>query len=161
MDCITLQQFYRFWKCFWKCTSLWNILSEYGFEDNILTDIYTDNQSCVKHEGENNSCFHVGSGVRQGYVMSLLLFLLTMDRVMRCPPGYNTRIIGFEVDEIVNYKYLKTILTWHQYNKVKRQITKGNINYLKRLVFSLKDLNKNMFYNDCIFLKSICWYNNS
>ena len=66
--------------------SLWKILEAYGFPSkviNILKDMYADNQCCVRHEGQQSEWFHVKTGVRQGCVISPVLFLVVIDWVMR------------------------------------------------------------------------------
>ncbi|XP_039403554.1 uncharacterized protein LOC120409474, partial [Mauremys reevesii] len=66
--------------------SLWNILKTYGFPPkviNILKDMYADNKCCVHHEGQWSEWFHVRTGVRQGCVISPILFLVVIDWVMR------------------------------------------------------------------------------
>ena len=67
-------------------TTLWNILRSYGFPDkivNILTSFYSNNQCCVRHMGQQSEWFQVKSGVRQGCVISPLLFLVVIDWVMK------------------------------------------------------------------------------
>ena len=66
--------------------SLWKILQAYGFPQkviNILKDMYADNQCCVRHDGQHSDWFHVKTGVRQGCVISPVLFLVVIDWVMR------------------------------------------------------------------------------
>ena len=48
--------------------SLWKILELYGFPGkiiNILKDMYSDNQCCVRHENQQSEWFKVRIGVRQ------------------------------------------------------------------------------------------------
>ena len=66
--------------------TLWTILESYGFPGkviNILKDIYTGNQCCVRHENQQSEWFQVKTGVRQGCVISPVIFLIVMDWVMR------------------------------------------------------------------------------
>ena len=66
--------------------SLWKILRAYGFPTkviNILRDMYADNQCCVRHERKQSEWFHVKTGIRQGCVISPVLFLVVIDWVMR------------------------------------------------------------------------------
>ena len=66
--------------------SLWKILQAYGFPQkviNILKDMYADNQCCVRHDSQHSEWFHVKTGVRQGCVISSVLFLVVNDWVMR------------------------------------------------------------------------------
>ena len=67
-------------------TTLWNILRSYGFPGkivNILSSFYLKNQCCVRHVGQQSEWFQVKSGVRQGCVISPLLFLVVIDWVMK------------------------------------------------------------------------------
>ena len=66
--------------------TLWEILWSYGFPIkliNILRNMYEDNQCSVRHGGQQSEWFQVKSGVRQGCVISPLLFLLVVDWVMK------------------------------------------------------------------------------
>ena len=66
--------------------TLWNILRSYGFPSkviNILSSMYANNRCCVRHGGQHSDWFRVKSGVRQGCVISPLLFNIVMDWVMR------------------------------------------------------------------------------
>ena len=74
--------------------SLWKILRAYGFPTkviNILLDMYADNQCCVRHEGKQSEWFHVKTGIRQGCVISPVLFLVSIDWVMRRATGDQPR----------------------------------------------------------------------
>ena len=66
--------------------TMWKILWSYGFPVkiiNILKDMYASNQCCVRHGGQHSEWFRVMSGVRQGCVISPLLFLIVVDWVMK------------------------------------------------------------------------------
>ena len=66
--------------------TLWKILKSYGFPQkiiNILQSMYCDNQCSVKHGGQLSEWFWVKSGVRQGCVISPMLFLVAIDWVMK------------------------------------------------------------------------------
>ena len=66
--------------------SLWKILELYGFPGkiiNILKDMYSDNQCCVRHENQQSDWFKVRTGVRQGCVISPVIFLVVIDWIMR------------------------------------------------------------------------------
>ena len=60
--------------------TLWKILKSYGFPEkvNILKDVYTDNQCCVRHENQQSEWFKVKTGVQQGCVISPVI-LIVMD----------------------------------------------------------------------------------
>ncbi|GFR75445.1 retrovirus-related Pol polyprotein from type-1 retrotransposable element R2 [Elysia marginata] len=58
---------------------LWKILQAYGIPQkiiNILSEMYTNNQCCVRHGGQQSDWFAVKSGVRQGCTISPFLFLI-------------------------------------------------------------------------------------
>ena len=50
---------------------------------NIVKDMYNNNRCCVRHAGSLSEWFTVQTGVRQGCIISPLLFLITIDFVMR------------------------------------------------------------------------------
>ena len=63
---------------------LWQSLENYSIRgqllDNIRT-IYANNLSTVRTHNGLMDCFRVSSGVRQGCVLSPLLFIIYMDRI--------------------------------------------------------------------------------
>ena len=64
--------------------TLWKILRHYGIPDKIVKMIklfYEDFQARVLHEGEATEPFEMKTGVRQGCMLSPLLFLLVLDWV--------------------------------------------------------------------------------
>ena len=66
--------------------SLWKILELYGLPAkviNIIKDMYKDNRCCVRHAGKHSDWFQVKTGVRQGCIISPLLFLVVIDWVMK------------------------------------------------------------------------------
>ena len=66
--------------------SLWQIMSLYGLPPkviNIVKDMYANNACCVRHEGQQSEWFQVKTGVRQGCIISPLLFLIVIDYVMK------------------------------------------------------------------------------
>jgi hypothetical protein len=65
---------------------LWECLQEYGIDGQLLRAIkslYSDCKSCVRIAGKLSEQFNVSCGLRQGCVLSPLLFIVYMDRVMR------------------------------------------------------------------------------
>ena len=66
--------------------ALWKILKLYGLPKKIITIIqklYEESSSAVKIDGDVSSWFQVVTGVRQGCILSPLLFAITIDWVMR------------------------------------------------------------------------------
>ena len=66
--------------------SLWKILRAYGVPDmfiNIFRRLYEGCAYCVKTEEGYTEFFTVETGVRQGCILSPMLFILTIDYVMR------------------------------------------------------------------------------
>jgi len=66
--------------------SLWRILKKYRFPSDfidIMQNLYDEGQSTVKWSGTIGIWFKVTTGVRQGCILSLVLFVLAIDWVMR------------------------------------------------------------------------------
>ena len=59
---------------------------DYGIREQLLSAIqslYTDCRSCVRRNGSKSDCFQVRIGLRQGCVLSPLLFTVCMDSISR------------------------------------------------------------------------------
>jgi len=66
--------------------AVWNILRCYGIPERVIKVIqsfYNDSRCAVRAEGEMGEWFQIITGVRQGCVLSPLIFLLVMDWIMR------------------------------------------------------------------------------
>jgi hypothetical protein len=66
--------------------AVWNILRCYGIPEKVIRIIqsfYNDSRCAVRAEGEMGEWFRIITGVRQGCVLSPLLFLLVVDWIMR------------------------------------------------------------------------------
>ena len=66
--------------------SLWSILRQYGIPEeivNIIQNLYKDSKSNVKINGISGEWFEVVTGMRQGCVLSPLLFAIVLDWVMK------------------------------------------------------------------------------
>ena len=64
---------------------MWDILRVYGVPNkirSIIQDLYDDNKCSVVCDGKLSPWFEVRSGVRQGCMLSPMLFLITLDWVM-------------------------------------------------------------------------------
>lgn len=65
---------------------LWTILASYGIPakmTNLIKQLYRNATCKVVHRGKLGSPFMIRSGVKQGCILSPLLFLLTLDWVMK------------------------------------------------------------------------------
>ena len=65
---------------------MWKILSSYGIPTkilNIIIGLYRSGKCRIVHRGKLGRWFTVDSGVKQGCVLSPLLFLIVLDWVMR------------------------------------------------------------------------------
>ena len=66
--------------------TMWNIIRSYGLPQkiiNIIRMMYEGTTSCVRVGGTNTERFEITSGVRQGDVLSPVLFIIVLDWVMR------------------------------------------------------------------------------
>ena len=66
---------------------MWRTLEEYRVDRQLIgaiASLYTDSKSCVRILGRKSEMFRVGAGLRQGCVLSPLLFIIYMDRIARC-----------------------------------------------------------------------------
>ena len=69
---------------------LWEVRREYRVSGSLLRAIqslYTQSESCVRVLGSKSDSFPVGVGLRQGCVLSPILFVIFMDRISRCSCG--------------------------------------------------------------------------
>lgn len=73
-----------------KRSCLWAILRAYGVPFKIITLIqafYNNYECCVLHNGQQSEWFQVTSGVRQGCIISPILFITAIDWCMRTTLG--------------------------------------------------------------------------
>lgn len=76
---------------------LWDCLREYGVDGELIRAIqslYKRCSACVRINGCKSTRFPVGTGLRQGCVLSPLLFIVFMDRIMRRSRGPEGIAIG-------------------------------------------------------------------
>ena len=65
---------------------LWKILQEMGIPDHLtglLRNLYADEEATVRTGHGTTDCFQIGKGVRQGCILSLCLFNLYAEYIMR------------------------------------------------------------------------------
>ena len=76
---------------------LWECLSEYDVDQELIRAIkslYKRCTACVRLNGVKSSSFTVGVGLRQGCVLSPLLFIVYMDRIVKRSRGLESVQIG-------------------------------------------------------------------
>ena len=67
-------------------SSVWNILKSYGIPEHIVRVIrrfYQGSRCSVRVDGQLSDWFEIITGVRQGCLLSPLLFLIVMDWIMK------------------------------------------------------------------------------
>jgi exonuclease III len=76
---------------------MWKTLEEYSVDRQLIgaiASLYSDSKSCVRILGRKSEMFRVGAGLRQGCVLSPLLFIIYMDRIARRSLGQESVRIG-------------------------------------------------------------------
>ena len=76
---------------------LWKVLQEYGVDGQLLRAIKSFHcrpEVCVRVNGKQSKPFHVGVGLRQGYVLSPLLFSVYMNWIDKCSQADECAMIG-------------------------------------------------------------------
>ena len=76
---------------------LWKVLQEYGVDGQLLRAIksfYCRPEVCVRVNGKQSKPFHVGVGLRQGCVLSPLLFIVYMNWIEKCSQADECATIG-------------------------------------------------------------------
>ena len=76
---------------------LWSVLQEYGIDGPLLgaiQSLYTNCSSCVRVNGSKSTPFTVGVGLRQGCVLSPLLFIIYMDWMLQRSRGEECFTLG-------------------------------------------------------------------
>ena len=76
---------------------LWGVLQEYGINGQLLAavkSLYYCSEMCVRVNGNKSNPFTVGVGLRQGCVLSPLLFIIFMDWIDRHSRGAECVTIG-------------------------------------------------------------------
>ena len=60
-------------------STLWTVLNKMGLDEavvNLLRSLYSEQRASIKVEGEMSAAFNIRKGVRQGYLVSPMLFNL-------------------------------------------------------------------------------------
>ena len=74
---------------------LWRVLKYYRIPEKIVDMIialYEESECCVKTENGTTRFFKIMSGVRQGCVLSPMLFIIIMDYALRFTSGYGVKV---------------------------------------------------------------------
>ena len=77
---------------------LWKVLQEYGVDGQLLRAIksfYCRPEVCVRVNGKQSKLFHVGVGLRQGCVLSPLLFIVYMNWIDKYSQADECATIGY------------------------------------------------------------------
>ena len=97
--------------------ALWQLLRMYDVGGKLLSEtnsMYVDSSACVREKGGENERFRIDSGVRQGFIMSLWMFSLYMDAVMKEVKMVMGRrgVISFGMGESGDYLVSCMWMTW-------------------------------------------------
>ena len=83
---------------------LWECLREYNLSEELLRAIqallYKRSRSCVRISGCKSESFDVTTGLRQGCILSPLLFIIFMDRISRRCTGPGVKLGNVEISKL-------------------------------------------------------------
>ena len=63
---------------------------------NGIKSMYVHSLACIRVKGCESECFRIDSCMRQGCIMSLWLFNVYMDAVMKVKMGMSGRVVSFQ-----------------------------------------------------------------
>src|SRR6218665_2356138 len=96
--------------------SLWKIMKSYGIPQrimDIIQNFYDGSRYAVRHGGEMGEWFQIITGVRQGCVLSPLIFALVLDWVLtRVMSVKDTGIRRVNGDRLETWTLLMILLCW-------------------------------------------------
>jgi exonuclease III len=81
---------------------IWKALKKRGLPEkviNVIKGLYSGFECCVLHNGQLTESFETVSGVRQGCILSPLLFLIVLDEVLRRAFSGSRRGIQWRLNE--------------------------------------------------------------
>ena len=102
-------------------TTNWKILKEMGIPDHLiclLRNLYTGQEATVRSGHGTTDWFQIGKGVRQGYILSLCLFNLYAEYIMR-NAGLDEAQAGIKIagENISNIRYADDTTLWQKARK--------------------------------------------
>lgn len=106
---------------------IWRILNINGIPPkliNIIKSMYSNSTCKVLHRGRTSNSIPVRSGVRQGCVLSPLLFLLTIDTIMRATNSSQRGIQWNITTRLEDLDYADDLcLLTHTFNNMQQKIS--------------------------------------
>ena len=110
-------------------TAIWSALANLGIPDkitNIIKEMYNDAKYHVRFAGDESNSFEINRGVRQGCVLSPMLFLIVLDSVMNEVNSATTDGIQWTINTRLNdLDYADDIvLLSHTYNGIEEKLRK-------------------------------------
>ena len=125
--------------------SLWQIIEIYGIPKkiiNIVKEMYTHAQCMIKMENTLTQNFNIPTGVRQGCVLSPLLFNLAMNFVLRNTKKLNNGI-NWRNESLSDLDFADDICLLH--NKIKKlQKSTTSLHLTSKKIGLIIDKNKTM-----------------
>ena len=102
-----------------NCGQFWK--KEMGIPDHLtclLRNLYAGQEATVRIGHGTTDCFQIGKGVRQGYILSLCLFNLYAEYIMR-NPGLEEAQAGIKIAgrNINNFRYADDTTLWKKVRK--------------------------------------------